>query len=63
MSGVDKNCTFLVSTEKSTQHQQDDVCKLIESTDIPNKIDGLKKAITGMLAGESMPKVLMTVIR
>ncbi len=63
MSSADKNCTFLISTEKSTQHQQDDVCKLIESSEVPKKIDGLKKAITGMLAGESMPRILMTVIR
>jgi coatomer subunit beta len=63
MSSADKNCTFLISTEKSTQATQDDVIKLLESTEIPNKIDGLKKAITSMLAGEAMPRALMTVIR
>jgi len=63
MSSADKNCTFLISTEKSTQATQDDIVKLLESPEIPNKVEGLKKAITGMLAGESMPRVLMTVIR
>ena len=63
MSQIDKNCTFLISTEKSTSVQQEDVVKMLESTDIAEKCDGLKKAIVGMLAGESMPRVLMTVIR
>ena len=63
MSAIDKNCTFLISTDKSSGVQQDDICKMLESTEVPHKIEGLKKAITGMLAGESMPRVLMTVIR
>lgn len=63
MSAIDKNCTFLISTEKSTGVSQDDICKLLESPEVHNKIDGLKKAITCMLAGESFPRVLMTVIR
>ncbi len=63
MSSADKNCTFLISTEKSTGVHQDDVCKLLESNEVAQKIEGLKKAIIGMLAGESMPRILMTVIR
>ncbi len=63
MSAIDKNCTFLISTEKSTGVQQDDICKMLESTEVSTKIEGLKKAITGMLAGESMPRILMSVIR
>lgn len=63
MSSSDKNCTFLISTEKSTGVQQDEICKDLESNDIHIKCDALKKAITGMLAGETMPRVLMTVIR
>jgi coatomer subunit beta len=35
----------------------------LESTDIAVKVKALKNAITGLLAGESMPKILMTVIR
>jgi coatomer subunit beta len=63
MSGSDKNCTFLISTERATGVQQDDICKDLESSDIHVKVEALKKAITGMLAGESYPRVLMTVIR
>jgi hypothetical protein len=63
MSSADKNCTFLISTEKSSGVHQDDVCKKLENEDPNVKVEALKSAITGMLAGESMPKVLMTVIR
>lgn len=62
-SSADRNCTFLISTEKSSSVQQEEICKELESTDIAMKIKALKNAITGMLAGESMPRVLMTVIR
>ena len=62
-SQSDKNCTFLISTEKSARIQQEDICKDLESVDIAVKIKALKNAITGLLAGETMPKVLMTVIR
>eukprot|EP01035_Chromulina_nebulosa_P019621 gene19621-25530_t len=62
-SAIDKYCTFLISTEKSTQIQQEEICKDLESNEITNKIKGLKNAIIGLLAGESYPRVLMTVIR
>ena len=62
-STADKNCTFLISTERSTSIQQEDICKDLENADIPIKVRGLKNAITSLLAGEPMPRVLMTVIR
>lgn len=62
-SNIDKNCTFLISTEKSSSVLQEDICKDLESSEVENKIRGLKNAITSLLAGDVMPKVLMTVIR
>jgi len=62
-SSVDKNCTYLISTEKSSSFQQDDICKDLEHLEVASKIKALKQAIVGLLAGESMPRVLMTVIR
>jgi coatomer subunit beta len=62
-STVDKHCTFLISTEKSSSLQQEDICKDIENSDIPAKVRGLKSAIIGLIAGEVYPRVLMTVIR
>ena len=43
-SGVDKNCTFLVSTDKSGSLSQEDICKELESSDIDVKQQGLKNA-------------------
>jgi len=62
-SQSEKNCTFLVSTEKSASIQQDDICKDLENIEVGVKVRALKNAISGLLAGESMPRVLMTVIR
>lgn len=63
MSTADRNCTYLISTEKASSVHQDDICRDLESTDIAVKVKALKNAITGLLAGETMPKILMTVIR
>jgi hypothetical protein len=76
MSTIDKNCSYLISTEKSTTVQQEDICKDLESSEMSNKIKydtsvltispffrGLQNSIIGLLAGEPMPRVLMTVIR
>lgn len=62
-SVVEKNCTYLISTEKSTSFQQEDICKDLESKTNSVKVKALKNAIIGLLAGEPMPLVLMTVIR
>lgn len=59
----DKNCTFLIATDRSSGINQDDVCKDLEKSEVASKVEGLKNAITGMISGEAMPKVLMTVIR
>lgn len=62
-STADKNCTFLISTEKVGSIQQEEICKDLETTEVASKIRALKNAITGLLGGETMPRVLMTVIR
>lgn len=62
-SAVDKNCTFLISNEKSVGLQQEDICKDLESNEVSVKIRGLKNAITALLSNENMPRVPMTVIR
>lgn len=62
-SAIDKNCTFLILNDKSGTIQQEEICKDLESADINNKIRGIKSAIMALLSGETMPRVLMTVIR
>lgn len=37
-SSVDKHCTFLISTEKSSSLQQEDICKDIESPEVAHKV-------------------------
>jgi hypothetical protein len=37
-STADKNCTYLISTEKSTSVQQEDICKDLESAEVAHKI-------------------------
>ena len=37
-SSIDKNCTFLISTEKSGSVQQDEICKDLENSDVAVKI-------------------------
>lgn len=37
-SAIDKNCTFLISNEKSASIQQEEICKDLESSDVNNKI-------------------------
>ena len=59
----DKNCTFLIATDRSSGINQEDVCKDLEKSEVASKVEGLKNTITGMISGEAMPKVLMTVIR
>ena len=37
-SSADKNCTYLISTEKAGSIQQEDICKDLESTEVASKI-------------------------
>lgn len=37
-STIDKNCTYLISTEKSGSTQQEEICKDLESSEMPSKI-------------------------
>ncbi len=37
-SAIDKNCTFLISNEKASGLQQEDICKDLESNDVEIKI-------------------------
>mmetsp|Transcript_2989 Transcript_2989/g.8739 ORF Transcript_2989/g.8739 Transcript_2989/m.8739 type:complete len:956 (+) Transcript_2989:164-3031(+) len=58
-----ENCTVLFNIEKKDAPTQDEILKLLESSDDKIKVKALKSAVLMMLAGEPMPKILMTVIR
>ena len=38
LSAIDKNCTFLISNDKSGSIQQEEICKDLESSDVNLKI-------------------------
>ncbi|CAM9250196.1 unnamed protein product, partial [Heterosigma akashiwo] len=61
----DSYCTVLFSTEKaiSSNATQEGIMKDLESNDPKVKVSALKQAILMLLAGESLPRVLMHVIR
>lgn len=64
-SPLDKNCTVLFhgSNEKGNPPTQDEILKGLESPKVDVKIKAAKDAILALLNGESLPKVLMYVIR
>mmetsp|Transcript_28651 Transcript_28651/g.71332 ORF Transcript_28651/g.71332 Transcript_28651/m.71332 type:complete len:943 (+) Transcript_28651:78-2906(+) len=58
------NCTLLLfNHDKGTPPNEDEIREELESKEIPKKIEGLKTLISLLMSGESMPKLLMTVIR
>lgn len=63
ISAIDKNCTFLIANDKSSGVQQEDICKDLESNEVASKVRAIKNAIMALLSGETMPDVLMAVIR
>ncbi|KAJ1395550.1 Clathrin/coatomer adaptor, adaptin-like protein, partial [Ochromonadaceae sp. CCMP2298] len=62
-SAIDKNCTFLIANESTGSVSQEEICKDLESNDVASKVRAIKNAIKALMAGETMPRVLMTVIR
>lgn len=60
---MERNCTLLIHHDKGVPPTQEDLRKELESKDEKAKIHGLKTLILLLLNGESMPKLLMTVIR
>ncbi|KAL3933618.1 MAG: hypothetical protein SGPRY_000206 [Prymnesium sp.] len=58
------NCTLLLfNYDKGTPPNEEEIREELESKEIPKKVEGLKTLISLLLSGESMPKLLMTVIR
>eukprot|EP00871_Galdieria_phlegrea_P000180 jgi/Galph1/1162/GphlegSOOS_G5751.1 len=63
MSALEKQCTLSIHYERSTANEVGELKKDLESNDVERKTRALKKAIMLQLNGESLPGVLMTVIR
>ncbi len=63
MSAMERNCTLLMNYDKSTPPNEDEIRELLEAKEPEKKIEALKTLISLQLNGESMPKMLMVVIR
>ena len=60
---LERFCTVLMSYDKSTPPNEDEIREELEAKDVEKKVSGLKTLISLLLNGEVMPKMLMTVIR
>jgi hypothetical protein len=60
---MERNCTLLLHFDKSAPPNEDEIKVQLEAKDVAMKIGALKATIQLMLNGETMPSLLMTVIR
>jgi coatomer subunit beta len=60
---IERFCTVLMSYDKSTPPNEDEIREELEAKEVEKKVSGLKTLISLLLNGEVMPKLLMTVIR
>lgn len=63
MSAMERNCTLLMHYDKATPPNEEELRELLEAKEVDKKVDALKTLISLQLNGESMPKMLMVVIR
>eukprot|EP00967_Tisochrysis_lutea_P126925 scaffold215340_cov14-Tisochrysis_lutea.AAC.1 len=60
---MERNCTLLLHYDKATPPNEDEIRELLESKEVEKKVEAMKTLISLQLNGESMPKMLMVVIR
>uniref|UniRef100_A0A8I6XK42 Coatomer subunit beta n=2 Tax=Hordeum vulgare subsp. vulgare TaxID=112509 RepID=A0A8I6XK42_HORVV len=56
-------CTFLVPLDKSCLSTAEEIKADLEGSDVGAKVDALKRAITLLLNGDTIPHLLVTVVR
>ncbi|CAM9190952.1 unnamed protein product [Chrysoparadoxa australica] len=62
MTSIESHCTILISGDRAPI-QQDEIMADLDQPQIEGKIRGMKNAITLLLQGEPMPRLLMSVIK
>ncbi|XP_073033410.1 coatomer subunit beta-1-like [Primulina eburnea] len=60
---MEKSCSLLVHFEKGASALANEIKEALESSDVPAKIDAMKKAIMLLLNGESLPQLFITIVR
>ncbi|KAJ9167595.1 hypothetical protein P3X46_019214 [Hevea brasiliensis] len=60
---MEKSCTLLVHFDKGTPAIANEIKEALEGNEVPAKIDAMKKAISLLLNGETLPQLFITIVR
>eukprot|EP00617_Octactis_speculum_P006280 CAMPEP_0185777950 /NCGR_PEP_ID=MMETSP1174-20130828/91260_1 /TAXON_ID=35687 /ORGANISM="Dictyocha speculum, Strain CCMP1381" /LENGTH=950 /DNA_ID=CAMNT_0028466523 /DNA_START=15 /DNA_END=2867 /DNA_ORIENTATION=- len=60
---IEASCTVLFGSDKASTLTQEEICEDLMCSDDKKKIVAIKQVILSLLNGETMPRVMMTVIR
>ncbi|GMY32197.1 coatomer subunit beta-2 [Fagus crenata] len=60
---MEKSCTLLVHFDKGTPAIANEIKEALEGSDVPAKIDAMKKAVMLLLNGETLPHLFITIVR
>ncbi|KAG5244521.1 coatmer beta family protein [Salix suchowensis] len=60
---MEKSCTFLVHFDKGSPAIATEIKEALEGSDVSAKIDAMKKAISLLLNGETLPQLFITIVR
>ncbi|GMI84407.1 beta2 Coat Protein [Hibiscus trionum] len=60
---MEKSCTLLIHFDKGSPAIANEIKEALEGSDVPAKIDAMKKAIMLLLNGESLPQLFITIVR
>ncbi|XP_062197148.1 coatomer subunit beta-1 [Phragmites australis] len=63
MAGMEKPCTLLVHFDKGSPSMANEIKAELESGDGPAKADAMRRAISLLLNGETLPHLFITVVR
>ncbi|CAK7354178.1 unnamed protein product [Dovyalis caffra] len=60
---MEKSCTLLVHFDKGTPAIATEIKEALEGSDVSAKVDAMKKAISLLLNGETLPQLFITIVR
>ncbi|KAJ4848450.1 hypothetical protein Tsubulata_025896, partial [Turnera subulata] len=60
---MEKSCTLLVHFDKGTPAIANEIKEALEGNDVAAKVDAMKKAISLLLNGETLPQLFITIVR
>ncbi|KAJ8758820.1 hypothetical protein K2173_000541 [Erythroxylum novogranatense] len=60
---MEKSCTLLIHFDKGTPAMANEIKEALEGNDVPAKIDAMKKAISLLLNGETLPQIFIMIVR